>query len=189
MAKSPGEMEAAIIDNLKAKTGKSLEQWIAVLKKSGAKTPKDQLAWLKGNHGFGHFQANVVVTRSASGGGSDYDDGDALVDNQFMGDNLPLKEVYEAVASKVMKMGGDIEVKPCKTYIPFYRKTQFLVVKAKKGGMYLGLPSGSDTGHVDSVGVKGLGLPEKITSAIRIASRADLTRGVFDRIAAAYRDN
>jgi hypothetical protein len=80
-------------------------------------------------------------------------------------------------------------VKPCKTYIPFYRKTQFLVVKTRKGVMYLGLPSGSDTDHVDSVGVKGLGLPEKITSAIRIASKADLTRGVFDRIAAAYRDS
>ena len=189
MAKSPGEMEAAIIDNLNAKTGKSLEEWIAVLKKSGAKTPKDQLAWLKGNHGLGHFQANVVVKRNASGGGSDYDDGDALVDNQFMGDNLPLKEVYEAVASKVMKMGKDIEVKPCKTYIPFYRKTQFMVAKAKKGVLYLGLPQAPDASHVDSEGAKGLGMPEKMLSAIRIGSKADLTRGVFDRIAEAYRDN
>jgi predicted transport protein len=100
-----------------------------------------------------------------------------------------LKEVYEAVASKVMKMGKDIEVKPCKTYIPFYRKTQFLVVKAKKGFLYLGLPKPPDASQGGSVGVKGLGMPEKILSAIRIGSKADLTRGIIDRIAAAYADN
>ena len=38
MAKSPEDMADAMIANMKAKTGKTLAQWIAIAKKSGEAT-------------------------------------------------------------------------------------------------------------------------------------------------------
>jgi hypothetical protein len=58
---TPKEMEKAIISNLPEKTGKSLEQWFAVLKKSGILEKKELKKHLKEIHGVGHFQAQTIV--------------------------------------------------------------------------------------------------------------------------------
>ena len=47
--------------NLKAKTGRDLDEWVALLRQDGPAEPKAQLAWLKDVHGLGHFQAKLVV--------------------------------------------------------------------------------------------------------------------------------
>jgi len=57
----PEQMEQAIVRNLEAKTGKSLEQWLVVLRDSGL-TEKGALKdELKKVHGVGHFQAQTIV--------------------------------------------------------------------------------------------------------------------------------
>ena len=57
----PEEMEAAMIRNLLEKTGKSLEEWCAVLKESGLTEKRDMKKHLKEDHGVGHFQAQTIV--------------------------------------------------------------------------------------------------------------------------------
>lgn len=57
----PEEMEAAMIRNLPEKTGKSLEEWCAVLKESGLTEKCDMKKHLKEGHGVGHFQAQTIV--------------------------------------------------------------------------------------------------------------------------------
>ena len=57
----PEEMEAAMIRNLPEKTGKSLEEWCAVLKESGLTEKGDMKKHLKEGHGVGHFQAQTIV--------------------------------------------------------------------------------------------------------------------------------
>ena len=56
-----------MIANLPEKTGKTLAQWIRVLAACPAAThPTDseRAAWLKSEHGLGHFQARLVVTQA-----------------------------------------------------------------------------------------------------------------------------
>lgn len=60
---TPDEMAKAIIRNLPEKTGKSLEQWCAVLRASGLSDKRELKAHLKADHGVGHFQAQTLVTR------------------------------------------------------------------------------------------------------------------------------
>jgi hypothetical protein len=60
MAKSAKEMEAAIVANLAAKTGKDLETWVAALKTEAPPTRKAALSFLK-REGLGHFQAMIVA--------------------------------------------------------------------------------------------------------------------------------
>lgn len=53
MAPSPKEQQAAIIRNLKDKTGRNLDEWIEQMKGSGAHRPKEQMEWLKKSQGLG----------------------------------------------------------------------------------------------------------------------------------------
>ena len=55
MGLSPAEMEAAIIRNLPDKTGKSLEEWLQVLREADLPDKKQMKAHLKETHGVGHF--------------------------------------------------------------------------------------------------------------------------------------
>ncbi|MDP6932997.1 MAG: DUF4287 domain-containing protein [Myxococcota bacterium] len=63
MGLSPGEMNAAIIKNLPDKTGKSLQEWLEVLRDSGLTEKKELKAHLKEAHGVGHFQTQTIVNR------------------------------------------------------------------------------------------------------------------------------
>jgi len=63
MGLSPQEMEAAIIRNLADKTGKSLDEWMEVLRTSNLTEKKALMAVLKETNGVGHFQAQTIVKR------------------------------------------------------------------------------------------------------------------------------
>ena len=57
MALGPKEMGEAILRNLEEKTGKTLEQWISIVKKSKLSDKKSVMDFLKNTHVVGHFQA------------------------------------------------------------------------------------------------------------------------------------
>ena len=59
----PEEMEQAMIANLPDKTGRSLEEWFAVLRDSELTDKRELKDHLKSDHGVGHFQAQTIVKR------------------------------------------------------------------------------------------------------------------------------
>jgi hypothetical protein len=61
MAKSPEEMAAAMVANLKEKTGKTLEQWLKATKAAGMQKHGELVKWLKGEHGVTHGFANLIA--------------------------------------------------------------------------------------------------------------------------------
>ena len=63
----PEEMEAAMIRNLPEKTGKSLEEWCAVLKDSGLTEKRDMKKQLKEDHCVGHCQTQTIVKHYLKG--------------------------------------------------------------------------------------------------------------------------
>ena len=63
----PEEMEAAIMRNLADKTGKSLEEWFAVLDDSNITEKEDMKKSLKEDHGVGHFQTQTIVKHYLNG--------------------------------------------------------------------------------------------------------------------------
>jgi hypothetical protein len=134
MAKSPAEMIEAVLRNLPKNTGKSAEQWTALLRKSGAKAPKEQYSWLREVHGVGHVAARVL-----SGGLQGYDAPEALVDAQYAGERASLRPVYEAVLRAAKRLGPGVAAKPCKTYVPLHNTKTFAVIKAERSRVNLGL--------------------------------------------------
>jgi hypothetical protein len=61
MPASPEEMANAMIANMKEKTGKTLEQWLAIAKKTGAAKHREIVKALKSDHGMTHGYANLVA--------------------------------------------------------------------------------------------------------------------------------
>lgn len=53
-----------VIANMKAKTGRSVEEWIAFIKKQGPKTEKDRREWLKNDHKLGTNYAWWLAERA-----------------------------------------------------------------------------------------------------------------------------
>src|SRR4051794_27767120 len=114
---TPEEGMASMIRNLAEKTGKTLEQWIAIAKKSKLQKHGEIVKMLKSEHGLSHGYANMVALRTlqaASGGGGagDSPDGDALVAAQYSGGKAGMRPVYDALVAAVMKFGKDVVVSP-----------------------------------------------------------------------------
>lgn len=61
MPASPDEMAATMIANLKARTGKTIDQWFAIAKKSGAAKHGQIVKSLKADHGLTHGYAKLVA--------------------------------------------------------------------------------------------------------------------------------
>jgi hypothetical protein len=130
MAQSPEEATAGMIANMKEKTGKTLEQWIALAKKSGAEKHGQVVSHLKSEHGLTHGYANLVAHKylksdadSAEGGG------DALIAAQYAGDKAAMKPIYDALIKTVSAFGKDVEVAPKKTYVSLRRNKQFALIQ------------------------------------------------------------
>ena len=53
-----------MIWNLPSKTGRSLEVWLEVLGGCDDRSHAGRVAWLKREHGLGHFQARLVASEA-----------------------------------------------------------------------------------------------------------------------------
>ncbi len=126
MPKSPEEMAQAMIANMKDKTGKTLEQWIKIAKKSGSGKHGEIVRFLKSNHGMTHGFANLVAhkTLKSDAGSADTD----LVATQYSGAKKGLKPIYDALI-KAAKKCGDLEVAPKKAYVSLRRSKQFAIIQ------------------------------------------------------------
>lgn len=124
-----------MIDNLPKKTGKSLDEWKAVLKANPYTKHSDAVNFLKKEHQVTHGYANMVVSLSKEKGESQLD----LVESQYKGkeDLLP---IYKSLLAVVKDFGKDVTIVPKKTSVSIIRKRQFALIKpATKTRIDLGL--------------------------------------------------
>ena len=125
MASDPGQ---SMIDNLPAKTGRSLNEWVAVLAGTGLEKHSELVNHLKQQHGISHGFANGIVLRyrdqrqpSAS---------DDLVAPQYAGTKAALRPILDAIVTAASSFGNDVEVAPKRTSVSLRRTKQFAVVEA-----------------------------------------------------------
>ena len=128
MTKNPEEMAAAMIANMKEKTGKALPEWLAVAASSGLGKHGEIVKFLKSEHGMTHGFANLVAHKtleSDAGSSSDQD----LVAAQYAGAKAGLRPIYDAVLKGVATFGGDVEIAPKKSYVSLRRGKQFAIIQ------------------------------------------------------------
>lgn len=120
------------LKNIQTKTGKTLDQLYAIIKKSGLAKYGEIRDMLKKDFGMGHGDANTVVhfymksaeppSTKATGAGS----GDAL-DGIYAGNKAHLRPIHEKLMEAIKKF-GEFEIAPKKAYISLRRKKQFAMI-------------------------------------------------------------
>jgi len=140
MPQSPDDMANAMIANFKDKTGKSLDQWIAIAKKHG-----EIVKLLKADHGMTHGFANLIAHKTLKSDAGSVSETTDLVAAQYAGDKAALKPIYDALV-KAAKSCGAIEVAPKKAYVSLRRSKQFAIIQpSTKTRVDLGLNMKSES--------------------------------------------
>jgi len=115
-------------ENIAKNTGKTVDQWVKIVRKSGLEKHGQIVKMLKTDHGFTHGYANLVAHRTLQSS-ADHHDEDDLVAAQYAGPKTDLKPIYDKLLSAMKKFGADLEVAPKKTYVSLRRKKQFALVQ------------------------------------------------------------
>jgi len=120
---------------LKENTGRSLEEWIAIVQKDGPKDEKSRFAWLKTKHKLGMNRAGWIAERG-DGKGGDLDTPEVYLKNavryveeQYAGPKEKLRPIYEELLTLGKSLGDDVKACPCKTIVPLYRQHVFAQIK------------------------------------------------------------
>jgi Domain of unknown function (DUF5655)/Domain of unknown function (DUF4287) len=123
------------VAGLKGKTGRSLDEWLALVKKEGPKDEKSCCDWLKKKHKFGTFNAAWIVQR-ANGKDGDHDDPQTYlkaaaryVEEQYSGPKENLRPIYDQLVALGRSLGPDVKACPCRTTVPLYRQHVFAQIK------------------------------------------------------------
>lgn len=122
------QAEQTMLDNLKKNTGKSLEQWVAVLKKQKLEKHGEMINFLKTEHGFTHGFANLVAHKTRGSDAGSADNKDDLIAAQYKGKE-DLKPIYDKVIGEILKFGKDVELAPKNAYMSIRRKKQFALIQ------------------------------------------------------------
>jgi predicted transport protein len=121
-------MEDTMIRNLKEKYGKSLDEWISIVRHSGISKHGEIIKFLKEEHGFTHGFANLVALKSKGTDSASAESHQSLINEQYKGKEslLPL---YNRLIDEVKRFGTDVEVAPKRAYVSLRRKKQFALIQ------------------------------------------------------------
>jgi uncharacterized protein DUF5655/uncharacterized protein DUF4287 len=184
----PGvEMVQKWVAELKGKTGHTLEEWIALVKKEGPKEEKARREWLKAKHKFGTNGAWWIAER-ADGKGGEEDTPQAYlkiaveyVEEQYAGAKESLRPIYDELLHLGKSLGDDVKACPCKTMVPLYRRHVFGQIKPTTNTRIdLGLALTHYKGKLPKrlIDTGGLAKKDRITHRIPIASVKEIDEEV-----------
>lgn len=122
------QAELTMIENLKKNTGKSLEQWIAIVKKQNLSKHGEMINYLKQEHGFTHGFANLVAHKLRGSDAGSSENKDDLISAQYKGKEN-LQPIFDKLITEIQKFGKDVELAPKNTYMSVRRKKQFALIQ------------------------------------------------------------
>jgi hypothetical protein len=131
-SRNPEGMMAAVSASMRERTGRTLQEWVALVNSSGI-DPLDQKAvraWLKTEHGVPQNSQWAIADAAARAGGWERPDVEAYVDQQYAGPKTALRPIFDRVRGVLEGLGKDVTVEGRATYTPFVRGRQFAAVAA-----------------------------------------------------------
>jgi hypothetical protein len=167
--------EQSSLVNLQKNTGKSLEDWIEIVKKSGLETEKERAAWLKSKHKLGTNISGWIAERAAGKRGAEDYDPEALVEALFADKKSHLLPIYEELLKLGLELGADMKACPCKTFVPLYREHVIAQIKPTTNTRIdfgLALKNTKAKGRLVDTG--GYAKGERISHRIAVTSLADI---------------
>src|SRR5215213_3862465 len=182
-------MMSAVTDSMAERTGRSLEDWVALVAGSGV-DPLDQNAvrrWLKDVHGVKQNSQWAIADAAARHAGWVRPSVEGYVDAQYTGGKAGLRPIFDAVREAAVALGDDVVLEGRGTYVPFVRRRQFAAVAATTAtridlGLRLPEPPASPR-------LQPATAPGSTTHRVQLFSPDDLDDEVRGLLRAAYEQN
>jgi hypothetical protein len=135
-------MMAAVTDSMAERTGRTVDEWVAVVNESGV-DPLDQKAvrrWLKDVHGVPQNSQWAIAFAAAEAAGWQRPSTEGYADTLYSGAKAALRPLHDAVIRLALDQGDDAEAQGRGTYIPVVRQSQFAAVApGPRGTLRVGL--------------------------------------------------
>ena len=181
------------IETLPEKTGRSLDEWVAFIKKSGPKDEKECRAWLKESFKLGTNTAWWLAERAQGKGGEEdsperyLQQAEVYVEEMFAGAKAGLRPIYDTLLKLGLSIATDVKACPGKTIVPLYRNHVFAQLKpTTRTRLDLGLALGNMTVPERLIDTGGFAKKDRITHRILIASLDELDGEVKHWLKVAY---
>lgn len=113
-----------MIENLHKNTGKTLEQWIDIVKEQRFAKHREVIKYLKETYGLTHGFANLIAHKAKGSDAGSAENQDDLITKQYQGKEH-FKPIYDKLIAEIQSYGKDIEIAPKNTYVSLRRKKQF----------------------------------------------------------------
>ena len=119
---------------LRQETGRSMEEWLALVKKEGPKDEKSRRDWLKSKHKLGTNKASWIAERAEGKGWEDTPEAYLkaavrYVEEQYGGPKEKLRPIYDELLALGKSLGSDVKACPCRTIVPLYRNHVFAQIR------------------------------------------------------------
>lgn len=180
------------ITTLKAKTGRSLDEWLQLITEEGPSTEAERRDWLKKQFQLGTNNAHWLTDRSM-GKGHEEDTPEAYlkqaeiyVSEMFAGKKAILKPIYNQLLTIGLALGQDVKACPCKTIVPFYRHHVFAQIKPMSTRIDLGFALKDTPIQGRLIDTGGFAKKDRITHRIPITCLQDINDEVQHWFKAAY---
>jgi predicted transport protein len=172
-----------MLDNMKEKTGHSLDEWKAIIAKKKFAKHGEIVKFLKEEHKVTHGYASEIALKALASDAASAADTDDLLENQYKGKES-LRPFYEKLVKEIQKFGGEFEIAPKKTYVSLKRKKQFIILNpASKTRFEIGF----NLKGVEPKGKLEAEKPNGICShKINLASITEIDKEVIDWIRMAF---
>jgi hypothetical protein len=180
------------IASLPGKTGRSLDEWVAFIRKHGPKGESARKAWLKTAHGLGTNYAGWLA--AAADGKGETGDADVYletaeqyVEEMYAGARAALRPLYDALLTRGLSIGVDVKACPCKTIVPLYRTHVFAQIKpTTRTRIDLGLALRDTKAPARLIATGGFKKGDRITHRIEISAMSDIDADVMRWLKQAY---
>ena len=184
----------SVISNLPKKTGKSLQQWIELVKESGIETPDEQRVWLKNNYGLRGTTTGLIVNYVAGNGDATDEqaylrEAEQFVEKMYEGPKQKLRPLHDALIQHIVRLGDDSKICPRKTYVSIYRSHVIIQLKPTtrtRIDLGLALKGSQDALSSRLIETGGLTKGDRITHRIAIQEMADIDEEVITWLGRAY---
>jgi hypothetical protein len=181
------------VSTLKEKTGRSLEEWLELVKTAGPKGEKEQREWLRQQYKLGTNSAWWIAERAA---GKVDDTGDPetylaaaeqYVERMYGGKKADLRPLYDKLLALGLSMGKDVKACPCETMVPLYRRHVFAQIKpTTQTRIDMGFALGAVKPEGRLIDTGGYAKKDRITHRIAISTPADIDNEVKRWLRVAY---
>src|SRR6476620_12281077 len=181
-------MMSAVTDSMAERTGRTLEEWVALVAASGV-DPLDEHAvrrWLREVHGLKQNSQCAIADAAALAAGCVRPSVEEYIDGQFTGKKAALRPIFDAVRAAAMSLGDDVTVEGRGTIVPFVRRRQFAAVAATASRIDLGLRLPDPPA---SARLQPATAPGTATHKVQLLTGTDVDDEVRALLRAAYEQN